>query len=94
MYPKNIFDMIWASPPCTEYSRARAMAKRPRDLDGADRLVLQVLDIIGWFNPEFFSLERITQASTNHGRPTPSEESELLHVWLPLSEAHRNLDRL
>ena len=54
-------DCIWASPPCTHYSRARTKAKTPRDLEGSDALVQKVLDIIShcpgapdWFmeNPE------------------------------------------
>ena len=51
---------IWASPPCTHCSRARAKAKTPRDLDGSDAIVQKVLDILdfyitcSWFmeNPE------------------------------------------
>ena len=39
-------DCIWASPPCTHYSRARTKAKTPRDLEGSDALVQKVLDII------------------------------------------------
>ncbi len=39
-------DCIWASPPCTHYSRARTKAKTPRDLEGSDALVQAVLDII------------------------------------------------
>ena len=42
-------DCIWASPPCTHYSRARTKAKTPRDLDGADDLVQAVLDIIEYY---------------------------------------------
>ena len=53
-------DCIWASPPCTHYSRARTKAKTPRDLEGSDAIVQKVLDIVGrygapsWFmeNPE------------------------------------------
>ena len=53
-------DCIWASPPCTHYSRARTKAKTPRDLEGSDAIVQKVLDIIArygapsWFmeNPE------------------------------------------
>ena len=45
IYPRHYFVMIWASPPCTEYSKARATAKTQRDLIGADRLVLQVLTL-------------------------------------------------
>ena len=53
-------DCIWASPPCTHYSRARTKAKTPRDLEGSDAIVQKVLDIVdryaapSWFmeNPE------------------------------------------
>ena len=38
-------DALWASPVCQMYSRARAGAKTPRDLEGADVLVQRVLDI-------------------------------------------------
>ena len=53
-------DCIWASPPCTHYSRARTKAKTPRDLEGSDAIVQKVLFILdhyitcSWFmeNPE------------------------------------------
>ena len=32
-------DLMWASPVCTEYSRARTTAKTPRDLEWTDSLV-------------------------------------------------------
>ena len=35
--PKHA-DVVWASPPCTQYSVARTTAKTPRDLEGSDRL--------------------------------------------------------
>ncbi len=38
-------DLIWASPVCTEFSRARTTAKTPRDLDWADSLVQAVIDL-------------------------------------------------
>ena len=38
-------DLMWASPPCTHYSRARTCAKTPRDLVGSDRMVQKCLDI-------------------------------------------------
>ena len=38
-------DLIWASPPCTEYSCARTKAKTPRNLEGSDLLVRRVLDL-------------------------------------------------
>jgi len=38
-------DLIWASPVCTAYSRARTTAKTPRDFEWADSLVQAVLDL-------------------------------------------------
>jgi len=37
--------LLWASPPCTHYSRARSKANTPRDLEGSDRLVRKVLQL-------------------------------------------------
>ena len=51
----DLVDCIWASPPCTHYSRARTKAKTPRDLEGSDELVQEVLDIVKWYGwPPFF----------------------------------------
>jgi hypothetical protein len=38
-------DLLWASPPCTQYSCARTTARTPRDLVGADAIVRKVLDL-------------------------------------------------
>ena len=38
-------DLIWASPVCTHYSRARTRANTPRDFGWADSLVQAVLDL-------------------------------------------------
>ena len=51
------FDCIHASPPCTHYSRARTVAKTPRDLEGSDALVQRTLDIIAHFNPRVWIIE-------------------------------------
>jgi hypothetical protein len=45
---------IWASPLCTQYSRARTTAKTPRDLEGSDKLVQKVLDLVKYFDVPFF----------------------------------------
>jgi hypothetical protein len=48
-------DLIWASPVCTHFSRARTTAKTPRDLEWADSLVQAVLDIAAKLRvPAFF----------------------------------------
>ena len=44
-----------ASPPCTEYSRAKT--KGVRDLKKADLLVKRVLEILSFVNPDYWTLE-------------------------------------
>ena len=41
----NEVDLVWASPVCTDFSRARTNAKTPRDLVWADSLVQAVIDL-------------------------------------------------
>ncbi len=48
-YPRGYFELIVASPPCTEYSRAKTIGAR--DLEGADALVQRTLQIIQYFAP-------------------------------------------
>ena len=47
-------DVIWASPLCTHYSRARTTAKTPRDLEGSDALIRKVLDLAEFFECPLF----------------------------------------
>ena len=51
------FDAVFASPPCTHYSRARSKAKLPRNLDHADACVRRALEIIQYFEPRAWFLE-------------------------------------
>ena len=57
MFPVGHFDVIWASPCCTEYSCARRGAKTPRNLALADSLVKRSLELITHFQPQVWFLE-------------------------------------
>ena len=45
----DVPDVIWASPPCTEYSRCKTRGP-PRNLKLADSLVAKVIEIIKFFS--------------------------------------------
>ncbi len=48
-YLPNSFDVIWASPPCTEYSVAKTVGVCK--LDEANTIVKRTVEIIRYFNP-------------------------------------------
>ena len=48
-------DVLWASPPCTEYSKAKT--RQARDFESADALVARALEIIAFVNPRVWILE-------------------------------------
>jgi hypothetical protein len=54
-YPPGYFSAIWASPPCTEYSKAKT--RGTRNLSLADSIVLRTLEILDYFQPEKWFLE-------------------------------------
>ena len=70
-YPKDSFDIIWASPPCTYYSILQNCWLGRRKADGvlltkelleeqrkeSDKLVQRTLDIIEYFDPPLWFME-------------------------------------
>ena len=56
-YDAGHFDVIWASPDCTQYSIARTTAKTPRNFFKADALVERCLDLIDQLEPKVWFLE-------------------------------------
>ena len=50
------FDVVWASPDCTQYSCAKTTGP-PRDFEKADRLVQACRSIIEYFSPVIWFLE-------------------------------------
>ncbi len=57
IYPPEYFDIIWASPPCTEYSKAKT--RGIRDLSFADSLVKKSFEIIDYFKPKLWIVENV-----------------------------------
>ena len=55
IYPVGHFDVIWASPPCTEYSRAKS--RGIRDIEKANSIVMKTLDVIEYLNPTYYIIE-------------------------------------
>ena len=54
-FPTGYFDIIWASPPCTEYSIAKTTA--PRKIEEANEIVKRTLETINYFKPKYFMIE-------------------------------------
>ena len=71
-YEPKHFHVIWASPPCTEYSRA--LTTRTRNISSANQVVLKTLEIIEYLDPTYYILENpqtglLKEQSFMHGLP-------------------------
>jgi hypothetical protein len=63
-YLPNSFDVIWASPPCTEYSVAKTVGVRK--LDEANAIVKRTIEIIQYFNPTYWMMENPQKGLLKH----------------------------
>ena len=55
IYDVRLFDVIWASPPCTEYSIAKTTGIRK--IDEANEIVKKTLEIIDYLKPRYYMIE-------------------------------------
>ena len=55
VFPVGCFDVVWASPPCTEYSRAKTTGIRK--IEYANSIVLRTIDIIKYLEPKYYIIE-------------------------------------
>ena len=102
-FSEGFFTVIWASPPCTEYSRAMT-GPRPRDLDKADELVSATFACIMYLKPRYFCIENpegllrkrpLMQPYSPYLRPvsycrygTLFQKNTCLWTNLPIQELH------
>ena len=54
-FKQNEFNIVSASPPCTEYSRAKTTGLRK--IDYANSFVKKTIEIINYFNPSIWFIE-------------------------------------
>ena len=56
-YKEGEFDIVWCSPPCNEYSKAKTRGER--DLEGADTLVRKCFEILDYLKPRSWIVENV-----------------------------------
>lgn len=84
------YDMIWASPPCTQYSIAKSIGQR--DLEGADKIVKACMNIIEHVQPVTWVIEN---PATGHLRTRdfmrglPYADADLCQYGVPYKKPTR-----
>lgn len=59
-FPRGYFDVVWAGPPCDQYSKLRLCCVKksgPPDIEHANKLVRRALRIIRYFKPKYWIIE-------------------------------------
>ena len=54
-FPVGHFDVVWASPDCSQYSKAHSVGER--NMQKADELALKCLEIVQHFKPKIWVIE-------------------------------------
>ena len=72
-FDRNHFQVIWASPPCTEYSRTKTTGVRK--IDYANSFVLKTLEIIDYFKP---TLQATSKANNKYHQKPASASSSII----------------
>ncbi|KAK3241641.1 hypothetical protein CYMTET_48611 [Cymbomonas tetramitiformis] len=67
--PRHYFDVIWASPPCTEYIKTKTVGES--DIKTADRRVQRTRENIDFYDPAYYFIENPAGDATRglHTRP-------------------------
>jgi hypothetical protein len=88
--PQGGVDIVWASPPCTQYSRAKT--KGSRDMDGADKIVKACFDIIEHVQPVVFVVENPATGylrTREIMRGIPYSDADLCQYGMPYQKPTR-----
>lgn len=77
-FPRGYFDVIWASPPCTQYSVAKTVGTR--NYAEADSIVKRCLEIIRYFQPPMWFMENPGGGAKLQNRPFMREWNRYKHT--------------